>query len=754
MKKTALFSFLCIVLSHFMICSTAEKPFDPEEALARIEIADEPEKLQLLIGLGIHFSMNDLSRSIQFGRQALELAQKLDDKELSGKARQIIGNAAMELENFAEARDSFRAALMLYSSLGRESEIARSNLYLGTILRKLGEFDEALNCTEKALDYYKRENNLRGVSTATQYLALICEKKGEYEKAIDYYLQSLKAAEESGNQLFAANTLNNIGSLYSTMKNYEQALQHSEKAYRIFSRLGNEFGIASSLGNIGSDYWNLGRHDQAMEYYNQALPLARKIGNKYLTGIISNNIGLYLLARDRHAEALVNFREYAQISAELKSPDNLAEAYKSMGKCFNLMKDRRAAEEHFLKSLGIAEEHGLLDLGMKLCLRLSRFHENGKDYKKALEYYARYDQAREELFNREKNLAFIEIREKYESEQKEEQIKLLAQQNEILNQREQIQKMELSRTRLQLFLGLALVALLITLVILFFRRFLYLLAFWKKKHYIGHFRLEEEIAQGGMGIVYRAKNLVAPDKPVALKVLREEMSADEKQRRRFIQEGNIIDALDHPNIIKVFERGETNRRLFIAMEFLDGKPLSRIIREAAQRGEQLPLDLCLHLMRQAIQALTAVHEKAIIHRDLTPGNILVTKSPENPNLVKLVDFGIAKSFTVTGLTETGGIIGTLNYLAPEMISHRELSPASDIFSLGVVYYELLTLEKPFFSDDPMDIVKQILEKHPPSPSFYRAGLPPELEMLIMTMLEKEPGARPAGPQVFHRLACL
>jgi len=754
MKKSMVFSLLCILFSQFLIFSQAEKPFDPEAALLRIEIAEETERLQLLIQLGIHFSDTDRGQSINYGRQALELAQKLDEKELTGKAWQIIGNASMELEDLEEARDSFRAALAVYSSLGHEGETARSNLYLGTILRKLGQFDEALAYAEKALNFYAGENNLRGISTATQYLALICEKKGEYERAIDYYQQSLKAAEESGNLLFAANTLNNIGSLYSAMKNYQQALQYSEKAYKMFSELGNKFGIASSLGNIGSDYWNMGEKEKAVEYYNRALPLAREIGNKYLTGIITNNIGLYLLTQDKYDEALASFHEYAALSEEIQSPDNLATAYKSIGKCYNLIKKPEVAAEYFGKSLKIAEEHKLLDLSMRLYQRLSSLHENGKDYKKALEYYTRYDQAREELFNREKNQAFIEVQEKYESEKKEEQIRLLAQQNEILNQREQLQKMKLSRTQLQLFLGLALILLLVALVALFFRRFLYLLAFWKKRQYIGHFRLEEEIASGGMGVVYRAKNLTKPDSAVALKVLRAEMALDERQRRRFIQEGNIIDELDHPNIVRVYERGENNRRLYIAMEFLDGKPLAQIIREAAQRGEQIPLDLCLHLMRQIISGLTAVHEKAVIHRDLNPANIIITKSPEDASLVKLVDFGIAKSFTVSGLTETGGIIGTLNYLSPETISHQEPGAASDIFSLGVVFYEMLTLEKPFFGADHLDIVKQILEKQPLPPAVFRADMPKAMDQLVMNMLEKEPGARPSGYIVQQRLAGL
>jgi ligand-binding sensor domain-containing protein/tRNA A-37 threonylcarbamoyl transferase component Bud32 len=285
------------------------------------------------------------------------------------------------------------------------------------------------------------------------------------------------------------------------------------------------------------------------------------------------------------------------------------------------------------------------------------------------------------------------------------------------------------------------------LVIHLTRKYITLSAFWKKQKYVGKFRLLDIIGTGGMGAVYKAKNLMDKSETVAIKVLKEEMFSDENSRKRFKQEAAIIDQLDHPHIVKVIERGESKQNLFIAMEYLQGITLT----EKIAADERLLIKEALHIMVQIADALTKIHSKNIIHRDLKPDNIMLIEKKGNPNFVKLLDFGLARTQYQTRLTQTGIVIGTISYLSPEQISGKRSCAASDIYALGTIFYEMLTGDKPFMGETTTDIMKQILEKNPVEPIQFRDDIPRELNHLIMRMLEKEIKSRPV---IFDVLAYL
>ena len=190
-----------------------------------------------------------------------------------------------------------------------------------------------------------------------------------------------------------------------------------------------------------------------------------------------------------------------------------------------------------------------------------------------------------------------------------------------------------------------------------------------------------------MGVVYRAVDLSQGSRPFAVKVIREELSSDPAVRQRFVNEAAIVDQLHHPNIVRIFERGEHDGRLFIAMELLDGPSLADVI----GRGEVVPVPDCLDVMAQLADALAKIHSKGIVHRDLKPENVVLVEADGRKNVVKLLDFGLATTHSLTRLTQTGMILGTISYLSPEQITDRSVTAASDLYSLGVVAYELLTL---------------------------------------------------------------
>jgi serine/threonine protein kinase len=230
-------------------------------------------------------------------------------------------------------------------------------------------------------------------------------------------------------------------------------------------------------------------------------------------------------------------------------------------------------------------------------------------------------------------------------------------------------------------------------------------------------------------------------------VLKEEMFLDESSRKRFKQEAAIIDQLDHPNIVKVIERGESKQNLFIAMEYLQGITLT----EKITANERLNVKEALHIMIQIADAMAKIHSKNIIHRDLKPDNIMLIEKKGDPNFVKLLDFGLARTQYQTRLTQTGIVIGTISYLSPEQISGKRSCAASDIYALGTIFYEMLTGNKPFIGETTTDIMKQILGKTPVEPLQCRDDIPRELNHLVMRMLEKEIKSRPV---IFDVLAYL
>jgi serine/threonine-protein kinase len=259
--------------------------------------------------------------------------------------------------------------------------------------------------------------------------------------------------------------------------------------------------------------------------------------------------------------------------------------------------------------------------------------------------------------------------------------------------------------------------------------------------------LLDKLGAGGMGTIYKAQNLMDKTKTVAVKVLREELFEDENNRKRFKQEAAIVDQLDHPNIVKVYERGQSRQTMFIAMELLEGKTLSKKIEEEGK----IDISEGLHIMIQITDAMVKIHSKGIVHRDMKPENIMLIRKDNDPNFVKALDFGLARMQHQTRLTETGMVIGTINYIAPEQITGSESSGAADIYSMGVVFYEMLTGEKPFIGETTIDVMKQIIDKTPIEPIKFRHDIPTELNDMILQMMKKETKLRQNIKEVLETL---
>lgn len=284
------------------------------------------------------------------------------------------------------------------------------------------------------------------------------------------------------------------------------------------------------------------------------------------------------------------------------------------------------------------------------------------------------------------------------------------------------------------------------IIINFIRKHISLISFWKKKNYIGDYKIINKIASGGMGIVYESRNPKNKSQKVAIKVIRDEFIENDEKRKRFMNESSIIDKIDNKNIVKVIERCESGDQLFIVMEYLEGETLN----EKIEKKGKLRIETVIRIAIQLVSAVISIHKQGIIHRDITPDNIMLINKGNQTDNVKILDFGIAKTRNMTKLTESGIIMGTINYISPEQISGIS-TKASDIYSLGIIFYEMSTGEKPFMAETSIDIINQILNNKPVEPGSFNYKIPKELSRLIMSMMEKNPEQRPSVEKILKTL---
>jgi serine/threonine-protein kinase len=248
---------------------------------------------------------------------------------------------------------------------------------------------------------------------------------------------------------------------------------------------------------------------------------------------------------------------------------------------------------------------------------------------------------------------------------------------------------------------------------------------------IGKYHIIELVGEGAMGVVYRASDSVL-DRTVAIKVMNESIARQEDLRKRFLHEAQAAASLQHPNVVSIYDLGEVDGHMFIAMEFVDGVDLEKLL----ELGQPLSLQAKLDIIIDVLTGLTFAHKRGIVHRDIKPANIRVTEDGR----AKIMDFGVAH-LASSSMTSTGSFLGTPSYMAPEQITEGKTTPQTDLFAVGGVLYQLLTQMKPFEAPTLQNLFFRIITEKPKPVSELMPGLPPALDRIVAKAMAKEPSDR-------------
>jgi tetratricopeptide (TPR) repeat protein len=709
------------------------------------EIADLENKLPAVTGKEKVDTLNKIAdayvpisaeQCVRYGTRALKLAQELRYPRGEAKAYTNIAIGSIILGQTDKAREFFEKALEIYENSGYRDGVASALNNLGSFYRRVSDYKKALEFYLKALEIEKKIGRKSGTAIALENIGRVYASQGNYDKSLEFQLKGLKIKEELGDKTKISNSLYSIGTLYLDLGKNNKGLEYIQKAINIYEKQGNKQGVCNSLIVIGVVYKNLKNYDPALEYLQKALEMAEELRDKRGISLALGNIGsIYEKLRD-YQKALAYFHKSYKIKKETGDKGGMALTFISLGNTYTKLRQYGKALENLEQALKIGKEIKAKDLLKQTYEKLSQLYAAKGNHKKALEYYRLFHQTREETLSEKSSRQINELQEKFEAEKKVKEIQWLKKNNEI-------QRLRLSRERITRYALIAGLILVLIIFIMLLKKYRYLFVFWKKQKYVGQFRLMEKLASGAMGSIYKAHNLMDKSDIAAVKILRDELFTDENSKKRFKREAAIIDKLRHPNIIRIFEVGASKEKLFLAMEFLEGRTLEDKIKEEGQ----LRLRESLHIMVQISDAITYIHSKNIIHRDLKPANIMLIEKNGHPNFVKLLDFGLAKMELETRLTQSGNFLGTIQYLAPEQVLDAYSVPANDIFSMGVIFYHMLCGKRPFTGETAVDIIRQIIIKEPPKVSKCSPDIPGELDKLVMKMLDKEPGQRPSAGSI-------
>ncbi len=263
----------------------------------------------------------------------------------------------------------------------------------------------------------------------------------------------------------------------------------------------------------------------------------------------------------------------------------------------------------------------------------------------------------------------------------------------------------------------------------------------QKIEQIKHYKILETLGTGGMGVVYRGFDTIL-ERDVAIKLMHSHLVSDEVHAQRLIREAQAVAKITHPNIVTIYEIGNDDAGQYIAMEYVNGKSISKLL----ESEEKIETERIIKIILQILNGLSCAHEKQIYHRDIKPENIFVTDN----DLVKILDFGIAKMSSKQGLTTVGDILGTIEYMSPEQMLGEEFDHRCDIYATGILLYQLLTKKLPFNADTPVAILFKKLNEEPLPPSQFNSKIATELDEIVLKAIQRDKNERWKSAEAFYK----
>lgn len=724
----------------------AETNIDREIAVLEesLETAAGTERIGILNKLGAVYYSKLPSKCIEYGQMALELCKESGNYRQKGKALTNIAMGYQQMGKQNKALQYLKSALDLFNTHNDTRESAGVMVNLGIVYRSIGDLEKSLEYYQGALKIAVEYNDRKEIALISGNIGNVYFTRDDFVKALEFHTKALNISEEIGDNEGILHALNNIGLIYNLMGNYDKALEYYETALTMAKKAGNTYILASVLNSLGLVYHGKKKdHPKALDYFRQGLEIAKKMGNKRYIAVFMDNTGLVYTALNQFENSIRFHRESLKIKEEIGDKHGILGSLINIASPYIHIKNYSTALSGLNRALSYANELESDKKKSSIYRQFSLLYEKKGNFRKALDFYKRYFETNEKVFNKTNSQQIAEIQTRYDTLKKEKTIESLQNEKLILEKDNEIQR----KSRNLMIVGLILVSVIAVFLI---NKFIYYFSFWKKQKFIGQYRLMEQIGSGGMAKVFKAHNIRNKNNFAAIKILNEEFFNDREYRIRFEKEGNIIDKLDHPNIVNIIERGIVDRKLFIVTELLQGATL----RQKIDTEGRIELGVCLHIMTQLTDTIALIHDQKICHRDLKPANIMVIKRGNDENFVKLLDFGLARAKNQTRVTAAGVLLGTISYMAPEQLTGQDFSYKSDIFSLGVIFYEMMTASPAFPGETPTDVMKQILDNQPLPLEEFRTDFPIDVNHMVLRMLAKNPSERPSAADLvefMHRI---
>lgn len=551
-------------------------------------------------------------------------------------------------------------------------------------------------------------------------------EQAELDRAIRLYHQALDLCspeEDYHNELAQIYVF--LAGSYRMNKKIEQSDRFLELG---FPFVGDDYSRAIYYNQFAINAMEKKEYEKALDNYQKAEALFGEMDLlKRKAQTIYNISSLYRDMKD-FGESLKHLDKIQIIAEESEDYEWLTMVNVLRAEIFEIQNKKGKAQELYQMCLELFPKMNNMHLKAHVHFLIATFYQQQGEFKKANKELNDYLLIKENIENEVRSTALVKAQEELSTKIKEQEIVILKKKN-------QIQLMIFGLVFLVTFF----------LVFMLLRHFFHLWTFWKKQKYIGQYRLLEQVGSGGMGVVFRAQSLKDKRQVVAVKVLKDELMGNEENRCRFRREGEIIDRLDHPNIVKVIERGEDDGRYYLALEYLSGESLEEII----EADDYWSLQRKLQLMRQIASALVAIHDAGIVHRDLKPSNIMVLADKNNNDRAKLLDFGLAHLWYHSKLTQTGVIMGTLCYQAPEQFKELKSGPEVDVYALGLIFFEFLSHTRLKSNISLSDVGKQICNGEF-LPQDFKSTIPDCITRIIKNMTHPNPIQRPTS-KIIHTL---